>query len=69
VEVTGVFGWPAVPAPVVQATMLVASELFRLRDAPFGVAGFGEFGAVRVRENPKVAALLDPYCKAQSGIA
>lgn len=69
VEVSGVFGWPAVPAPVVQATMLVASELFRLRDAPFGVAGFGEFGAVRVRENPKVAELLDPYVKSDFGVA
>jgi hypothetical protein len=32
-----------------------------LKDAPFGVAGFGEFGAVRVRNNPRAMALLQPY--------
>jgi len=33
--------------------------LYKLKDAPFGVMGFGGMGnVVRVRENPKVMALL-----------
>lgn len=61
IQITGVWGWPAVPYAVKQATLIVASELFKLREAPFGVAGFGEFGVVRVRENPMVNKLLMPY--------
>jgi hypothetical protein len=40
---------------------MLAEETFKLKDAPFGVAGFGDFGVVRVRENPAVARLLAPY--------
>jgi len=61
VQVVGVFGWPAVPLAVKQAALISAADLFRLKDAPFGVAGFGEFGAVRVHDNPKFVALLAPY--------
>ncbi|MEU6267691.1 phage head-tail connector protein [Saccharopolyspora shandongensis] len=61
VEVSARWGWAAVPAPVKEATLIVAAELFKLKDAPFGVAGFGEFGVVRVRDNPKAASLLYPY--------
>lgn len=60
-QVTARWGWTAVPAPVKQACLLLASETAKLRDAPFGVAGFGQFGAVRVRDNPKAASLLAPY--------
>lgn len=61
VQVTAQWGWSAVPAAVKESTLIVAEETFKLADAPFGVAGFGEFGAVRVRENPKVAQMLGPY--------
>ena len=44
IQVTGVFGWPAVPLAVKQAALIAAADLFKLKDAPFGVAGFGEFG-------------------------
>jgi hypothetical protein len=61
VQVTGIFGWPAVPMAVKQAALILAEETLKLKDAPFGVAGFGEFGSIRVRENPAVARLLGPY--------
>lgn len=61
VQVSGVWGWPQVPAAITEATRIMAAELFKLKDAPFGIAAFGEFGAVRVRENPKAAALIAPY--------
>jgi hypothetical protein len=63
VEVTARWGWAAVPAPVKQACLIVAAETFKLKDAPFGVAGFGDFGAVRVRESPMAKAKLAPYVR------
>jgi hypothetical protein len=63
VKVVGLWGWPLVPAPVKQATLIAAAELYKLGDAPFGVAGFGEYGAIRVKDNPKVTSLLTPYRK------
>ena len=65
IQVTGVFGWPAVPAAVKQAALIAAADLFRLKDAPFGVAGFGEFGAVRIQANPRVMSLLKRYINGQ----
>jgi hypothetical protein len=64
-QVAGVFGWPAVPAAVKQASLIAAADLFKLKDAPFGVAGFGEFGAVRIQANPRVMQLLHRYITGQ----
>jgi hypothetical protein len=62
VQVTAQWGWNAVPGPVKQACLLLASEALKLaREAPFGVAGFGAFGAVRVRDNPRAESMLAPY--------
>ncbi|WP_432001227.1 phage head-tail connector protein [Streptomyces sioyaensis] len=61
VQITARWGWAAVPQPVKEATLILAEEIWKMKDAPFGVAGFGEFGSIRVRENPKVAALLMAY--------
>lgn len=61
VQVTARWGWAAVPAPVHQSALILAAETHKLRSAPFGVAGFGEFGVVRVRNNPMVAKKLRRY--------
>lgn len=61
VQVTARWGWAAVPAPVKEACLVVASEIFKLKDAPFGVAGYGDFGPVRVRQNPIACAMIAPY--------
>lgn len=60
-QVTAQWGWAAVPDPVHQACLILAAETFKLKDAPFGVAGFGDFGPVRVRDNPMAKAKLIPY--------
>jgi hypothetical protein len=57
----GTWGWPAVPEDIKMAAIIGAAELWKLKDAPFGVAGFGEYGAVRIRKNPKVIELCWPY--------
>src|SRR5690606_8555257 len=46
-RVTGHFGWAAVPPDVKQACLMLAAETFKMREAPFGVAGWSEFGAIR----------------------
>lgn len=63
VQVTGTWGWPAVPEAVVQATLLTANRLVKRRGSPEGVAGFDEFGTVRIssRDDPDAVRLLTPY--------
>lgn len=64
--VTGVFGWPAVPAPIKQATMILAGRyLQRSRSAPFAILTFGDGGeAARLtRSDPDVSMLLSPYTR------
>jgi hypothetical protein len=61
VQITGVWGWSKVPYSVREASLILAADYFKLKDAPFGVAGLGEFGTIRVRENPRVMSLLGPY--------
>jgi len=65
IQVTGVFGWPAVPLNVKNAAIIAGAQIFRIKDAPFGVAGFGEFGVVRVQSNPQVMWLLHRYINGQ----
>lgn len=63
VQVTAKWGWAAVPAPVKQATLQVVSELWRRKDAPFGVLGGQEFGTIYLSPDSmrSVAALLRAY--------
>lgn len=61
VQVTGVYGWPQVPRAVREATLIKAEELFKLKEAPFGVAGGDDFGLIRIRENQPAQSLLGPY--------
>lgn len=61
VQVTGVYGWPTVPLSIRQAALILAQEIFKTKDSVGGVAGFGEFGVVRLNANPMYAALIRPY--------
>lgn len=61
VQITGVWGWQSVPPPVAQATLVLASQFFKEKDAPFGIAGVSDFGLVKVQQNPWVVELLRPY--------
>ena len=61
VEITALYGWETVPADVVQATILLASYVFRSKDAPFGAVGVSDLGITRARMPAIVAELLDPY--------
>lgn len=61
IEVTGTWGWDAIPHGVNQACLIHAARIFTRKESPQGVAGWGEFGAIRVgRTDPDVIAFLDP---------
>jgi hypothetical protein len=63
VRITAVWGWPSVPAAIIQAAEIQAVSLFKSADAPLGVAGFGDIGIMRLRQamHPVAAALVAPY--------
>lgn len=63
VKITGTWGWPIVPPPVAEATMVLAADFFKLKDAPFGIAGMSDFGAVKVQSNPWIVEALRPFVK------
>lgn len=70
VQITGTWGWPAVPDAVKQACRIQVARIFKRADSPLGVAGFGEFGVVRLsRLDPDVVDLLAPYRLVVGGIA
>lgn len=61
VQLTAKWGWPSAPGPVRQANIYLAEEAFKMKGSPFGVANFDQFGPIRMRDNPKVMAMLAPY--------
>lgn len=62
VQVTAKWGWPAVPAQVVEATLMLARDLVKSKDAAYGIVGFAEYGQMRARPNPQAMQLLEPFC-------
>jgi hypothetical protein len=64
VQVVGTFGFASVPTAIKQATILLASRIFKRNDSPLGVAGFGDIGVIRVgRVDPDVEAMIHAYKK------
>lgn len=60
-ELVGVLGWPALPAAVSEAAAILAGDYLALGGMKFGVAGYGEYGAVRARLSSPALAMLAPY--------
>ena len=69
VEITAKFGWPAVPTDVKKACLIQAIDLFKAKDAAFGVAGASDMGVLRVTSglNRIAKALLAPYRRPSVG--
>lgn len=65
---TAKWGWAGCPKSVVTACMLIAAMDNKSGDAPFGVAGFGDY-AIRIRANPMAEEKLRPYIKEPVKIA
>ena len=62
-EVTAKWGFPSVPEQIRQATLMLASELFAMRNAPLGVAGVGDFGVVNIQQNREITRMIAPFRK------
>lgn len=60
VQVVAKWGWATCPANVVTSNIMLAVADDKAKDAPFGVAGFGDY-AVRIRANPMVEEKLKDY--------
>ena len=65
VKVTARWGWAAVPKPIKIATLILAEDLAKLKDLPFGSGGYGEWGRIKARENPNVLLRITPYIRSQ----
>jgi hypothetical protein len=64
IQVTGVFGWNAVPTAITQATVLYAMRIYKRLDSPLGSMGMGDMGIIHVRSiDPDIASLLAPFRK------
>lgn len=63
-EVTGLWGWTAVPDTIKAATLLQASRFFKRKDAPFGVAGSDAMGnslRLLAKADPDVEVMVAAY--------
>ena len=63
IQVTARWGWTAVPTPVKEGCLILAEEIYMLKNSPFGVGGYGQFGIIRARENPMVWQRVGPYAR------
>lgn len=64
VDITGLWGWTAVPQAIKQACLLQAHRFLRRRDAPFGIAGSPDTGSemrLLERMDPDVAVTVKRY--------
>lgn len=71
VRVQGVFGFPSVPAAVVQAEIIQANAVWSSRTAPFSVIGSADLGGIlRMSRSlhAEAALLLEPY-RRRDGLA
>ena len=64
VQITGVFGFTAVPSAIKQATILASLRAYKRYESPTGVLGFSDIGVVRIgRLDPDVERLVSPFRK------
>ena len=71
VTVTATWGWLAAPSGAVEACKMLGKDLMLARELRGDIASFGEYGAVRLRENRQIASLLEPLRRfeAWAGVA
>ena len=68
VQITGTWGWPAVPPGVTEAAFILAADIFKMKDAPFGLAGSADLGVTRISANPWLTEMLRPYVRGRKKV-
>lgn len=61
VQVITTWGWPVIPPAVAQASLMLCTDVFKSKDAPWGIAGTAETGLMRVSTSPWIVELLHDY--------
>lgn len=61
VQVITTWGWNTIPPSVQQASLLLCTDVFKSKDAPWGIAGTAETGLMRVQSNPWAVEFLHDY--------
>jgi hypothetical protein len=61
VQITGTWGWQQIPPEVTQACLIMATQLFKEKDSPWGMAGVGDLGVIRTSQSPFLVELLRPF--------
>jgi hypothetical protein len=68
VQMAATWGWPAVPPGVTEAAFILAADIFKMKDAPFGVTGVSDFGVTRIQSNPWLVEMLRPYIRSRKKV-
>ena len=66
IQVSADWGWNAVPSGVHEGCLILAEEIFKGSDTPFGSGGYGSFGIIRARQNPFCWQRIKHYAKQQA---
>ena len=63
VQITAKWGWPGIPAPIRDACIIQAAAVLKGPESPFGVAGLGDMGIMRVKTglHPQAEMLVADY--------
>jgi hypothetical protein len=70
VTISARWGWASIPPQVAEATKMLAKDIASARSLRGDVAGFGEFGMVRIRQSPQIQGLLGRFRRTEAwGIA
>lgn len=68
VQITGVWGWPAVPYGVRQSALITSAELFKGKSTFEGQMGYDEMAQFVMRRNPMAIDLIKPYKHPQAAL-
>lgn len=62
VRVTARWGWPSVPTDIVEATLILAADLYKRKDAVAGIVGLSDLGSVRMGQLGRdIGAIVRAY--------
>lgn len=70
VKVTGKFGWASTPAPITDATTLLAERVYKMkREAPLGVIALADVAIRIARADSNIMLLIGSYMKHRIAVA